>query len=154
MDMDMGFDTQSKTPQTVEYEDAVAYAHDIIGNLNAGLNRWIDWTVWVDKDGGPRHVPGGFTASIIVDDDFNYRKDLTFDYIAHFSKYIMPGAKRVGYSKCDDGIDVTAAKNPDGTLAVVLLNKSNADLKYVIRTNGQLMRVSLPARTISTVTIE
>ena len=35
----------------------------MIGNLNAGMNRWIDWNFLVDKDGGPRHgVPMGFTS--------------------------------------------------------------------------------------------
>lgn len=62
-----------QTPEYVDYLDAADYAHDMIGNLNAGMNRWIDWNFLVDKDGGPRHVPMGFTSGLIVDDDFHYR---------------------------------------------------------------------------------
>ena len=51
-----------QTPEYVDYLDAADYAHDMIGNLNAGMNRWIDWNFLVDKDGGPRHVPMGFTS--------------------------------------------------------------------------------------------
>lgn len=148
------FGGSSKTPETVEYEDAVAYAHDIIGNLNAGMHRWIDWNFIVDKDGGPRHVPGGFTASMVANDDGTYRKDLTFDYVAHFSKYILPGAVRIGHSRCDDKIEMTSAKNPDGSIAVVLLNKGTEDQGYAIRMQEQVIRVKLPAGTISTLVIE
>lgn len=153
MDM-MGFGGSGKTPETVEYEDAVAYAHDIIGNINAGMNRWIDWNLCVDKDGGPRHVPGGFTACMIVNDDHSYRKNLTYDYIGHFSKYILPGAVRIGFSRCDDLVEMTAAKNPDGTIAAVLLNKHDDDQAYAIRIHGQVIRVKVPARTLSTIIIK
>ena len=149
----MGFGGGGKTPETVEYEDAVAYAHDIIGNLNAGMNHWIDWNFCVDQNGGPRHVPGGFTASMIVGEDGSYRKDLTFDYIGHFSKYILPGAVRIGHSRCDDKVEMTAAKNPDGSVVMVLLNKHQEDSAYAIRMQGQVIRISVPARTISTIVI-
>lgn len=145
--------SNQKTPETVEYEDAVAYAHDIIGNLNAGMNRWIDWNLCVDKDGGPRHVPSGFGAPVCANEDGTYRKSITFDYIGHITKYILPGSKRIGSSRCNDLIEMTAAKNADGTVAVVLLNKGNEDLSYAIRMAGGVIRVTIPARTISTVVI-
>lgn len=102
-----------QTPEYVDYLDAADYAHDMIGNLNAGMNRWIDWNFLVDKDGGPRHVPMGFTSGLIVDDDFHYRKPIMYHYIGHISKYIAPGAKRIGWSKYGANLDVTAAVNPD-----------------------------------------
>lgn len=143
-----------KLPETVETEDAFAYAHDLIGNLNAGMNRWIDWNLIVDKNGGPRHVPSGFAAPMIANEDGTYRKNLTFDFIAHFSKYILPGAKRIGFSKCDGEIEMTAAKNTDGSLAVVILNKTRADRQYAIRMNGNVIRIQIPAYTLSTLVIE
>ena len=144
----------SKTPETVEQEDAVAYAHDIIGNLNAGMENWIDWNFCVDKDGGPRHVPYGFAAGMIVNEDGSFRTNLIFDYIGHFSRYIQPGAKRMGFSRCDQHVEVTAAVNPDGSIAVVALNQENEDRAYAFRINGQVIRTHMPARTISTFVIE
>lgn len=149
----MGIFQGSKTPGTVDYEDAVSYAHDIIGNLNAGMNRWIDWNLIVDQNGGPRHVPGGFAAPITAYEDGSYRKMLSFDYIGHFSRYILPGAKRIGFSRCDDKIEMTAAKNENGSLIVVLLNKRDDDTAYAIRMNGKVIRISIPARTISTLVV-
>jgi len=139
-----------ETPGSADYSDALMYAHDIIGNLNAGMQRWIDWNLIVDEQGGPRHVFGGFTAPMIATEDGSYRKVICFDYIGHFAKYIEPGAKNIFFSQCDDLVDVTAAKNPDGSIAVVILNKHDRDLGYVIRMDGKLARVRFPAHTIST----
>jgi len=143
-----------ETPASVEYDDAVFYAHDIIGNLNAGMHRWIDWNLIVDKDGGPRHLPNGFTACMIADDEGGYRTNICFAYVEHFARYIQPGAKRFGFSRCDDRVDVTAVKNPDGSLAVVVLNRGNADTGYALRLNGEIIRTHFPARTISTLVFE
>ena len=134
----------------VDLMDAAAYAHDIIGNLNHGMNRWIDWNLCVDKDGGPRHVPMGFGAPVCVNEDGTYRKLLTFDYIGHFSRYILPGAKRIAFSRCDDKVDVTAARNTDGSLAVVILNRNPKDAAYAFRVNGKVVRFEIPGNTIST----
>ena len=143
-----------KLPETVETEDAFAYAHDLIGNLNAGMNRWIDWNLIVDKNGGPRHVPSGFAAPMIANEDGTYRKNLTFDFIAHFSRYILPGAKRIGFSKCDAEIEMTAAQNVDGSIVAVILNKTRADRQYAIRLEGNVIRIRIPAYTLSTIVIE
>ena len=149
----IGWGDSNITPETVEYQDAVNYAHDIIGNINAGMNSWLDWNLCVDKDGGPRHVPGGFSATMIANDDGTFRANLIHDYVGHFSRYILPGSKRIGFSRCDDRVDVTAAKNPDGQVVVEVLNRGNDDLYYVIRMNGDIIRFYAPARTISTLLI-
>ena len=148
----MGF--VKKTPEAVEYDDAVMYAHDIIGNINSGMNRWIDWNFIVDGEGGPRHLPGGFTACMIANEDGTYRKDLCYSYLGHFARFILPGAKRILFSRCDDLVDVTAVKNPDGKLVLVVLNRGDEDTGYVLRLNGELARTHFPAHTISTVIIE
>lgn len=144
----------SKFPASAEYDDAVAYAHDIIGNLNAGMNRWIDWNLCVDKDGGPRHVSSGFGAPVCANEDGTYRKLLTFDYIGQFSKYILPEAKRIGFSRCDADTEITVAKNLDNSIVMVALNVSGKDKKYAIRMNGKLIRIALASKTLSTIIIE
>lgn len=92
-------------------------------------------------DDGPRHVPMGFTSGLIVDDDFHYRKPIMYHYIGHISKYIAPGAKRIGWSKYGANLDVTAAVNPDGSYVVILLNRTKEDSGCFLRVNGHIMRV-------------
>ena len=150
LDAMLGSDT---TVAEAEYLDAAAYAHDIIGNINHGMNRWIDWNLCVDKDGGPRHVAMGFGAPVCVNNDGTYRKLLTFDYIGHFSRYILPGSERTAFSRCDDRADITAARRKDGSIVLAALNRNASDLKYAIRINGRIIRIELPSKTLSTVVI-
>ena len=148
------FSRSVTTAGTKELKEALHYAHDIIGNINAGMQRWIDWNLIVDKNNGPRHVPGGFTATVIANDDGSYREKMSFSYVRHFAGYIAPGAKRIGFSRCSDDFEMTAAKNPDGTLTAVFLNTNETDAGFAIRIEGNVIRIELPAKTISTVVIE
>ena len=53
----------------------------------------------------------------------NYTKNLSYYYIGHFSRFIKPGSKRIAFSKFDDSLEVTSFKNPDESIAVVILNR-------------------------------
>ncbi len=145
---------QFTTPERVDHQDAVCYGHDLIGDINAGMDQWIDWNIVVDEQGGPRHVPGGFTSGLIADGKGSYRRPLMYYYIRHFSHYIKPGARRIGYSRFADTLDVTAVRNPDGRYVVVFLNSSCEDRGCYLRIKGAIMRISAPAETISTVILE
>ncbi len=50
---------------------------------------------------------------------------LLYYTMAHFSKYIRPGAVRIGFENSDETLMVTAAKNPDGSIAVVVFNEGD-----------------------------
>lgn len=142
-----------ESPDRVDYQDAVQYAHDMIGNLNAGMNGWIDWNLVVDEQGGPRHVPNGFTSGLIADERGNYKKTLMYYYIGHFSRYIFPGAQRIGYSKYADNLEITAIRNHDGNYVVIMLNRHHTDTGCFLRINGEIVRIDLPAETISTIVV-
>ena len=87
--------------------------------------------------------------------DYLDAADYAHDMIGnHISKYIAPGAKRIGWSKYGANLDVTAAVNPDGSYVVILLNRTKEDSGCFLRVNGHIMRVDLPAETLSTVVIE
>lgn len=116
------------------------YAHDILGDLNSGSNGYIDWNLILDHSGGPNHKNNNCNSPIMLSEDENdYIKNLTFFYIGHFSKFIKPGAKRLGFSKYTDKIEVTSFKNPDGTITIVVLNKNNFGVEYNICINNRFI---------------
>ncbi|MCD7813997.1 MAG: glycoside hydrolase [Lachnospiraceae bacterium] len=148
----MGLDKCSDS--TLELREAVHYAHDIIGNLNAGMQRWIDWNLVLDASGGPRHVKGsGFAATVIANPDGTYRKKMSAAYVALIAKSIQPGAVRIGFSRYCDDFDMTAVKNPDGSVCAIFLNSDENDTLANIRIDGQLLSLPLPAHTISAVSL-
>ncbi|MCI2049780.1 MAG: glycoside hydrolase [Lachnospiraceae bacterium] len=144
----------SRTPSEVDFEDAENYAHDIIGDIEHGMNRWIDWNMIVDRNGGPRHVPGGFAAPLIAEKDGTFSRTISYEYILEIARTVRPGAVRIGSSRYCQEVEESAVLNADGSYGVLLLNRSGKDLPAVIRTGGYLCRLHLPAHTLSTVRIE
>jgi O-glycosyl hydrolase len=57
---------------------------------------------------------------------------------ANYSRYIHPGATRIGATTADGNLDLTAFKNTDGTVAVVALNTSGAadSVAYSLQNTG------------------
>lgn len=80
----------------------------------------------------------------------SYIKNLSFYYIAHFSKFIKSGAKKVAFSKFSDKIEVTAFKNPDNSVIIVLLNRNNFNIEYNLKINEKIFHDNLDAHAIVT----
>lgn len=144
----------NRSGRDAQLKNAQMYAHDMIGNLNAGMNTFVDWNIVLDENGGPNHA-GNFCDAPMIFRTAEQRLDvnLSFRYIRHFSGYIRPGARRIGFSRYTDRLEVTAFQNPDRTVAVVLLNRSNGDLPAVLRLDGRLLELSAARDSISTVLI-
>lgn len=131
------------------------YAHDIIGNLKAGMHGYLDWNILLDEKGGPNHVSNFCEAPLMCDPMQNtVEKKLSYEYIGHFSRFIKPGAKRIASSAYTDKLETVSFLNPDGTLVCVYLNKTGKALPVVIRLNGQAASFTLPANAIATGVIE
>ena len=121
----------SKFNPNDEVKNAEIYGHDILGDLNAGINAYIDWNMVLDNKGGPNHKLNFCNSPIMLNKDAtNYIKNLSFYYISHFSKYIKSGAKRIGFSRYTNNIEVTAFKNLDNSIAIILLNRNDFNQEY------------------------
>jgi len=136
---------------TNQLHNAQMYAHDIIGNLNAGMTGSMDWNILLDEKGGPNHVGNLCDAPIMVDTEKDtFEVKLSFDYIGHFSRYIKKGAKRIALTKYTEKLEMTAFKNQDGTISLVVLNREEKDMPVVIRINGELIEFVVSANSIAT----
>ena len=75
---------------------------------------------------GPNHKKNYCNSPIMINKNHTkYIKTPSFYYIAHFSKYIKPGAKRINLSTFTDNISGTAFENKDKSIVIVLFNKNN-----------------------------
>lgn len=134
-----------------ELPGAVRYAHEYIGDINAGADTLIDWNLLLDEKGGPNHVGNYCDAPMMYDTvKGELHKKLSLDYIGHFSRFIQPGAVRLGVSAFSPEIEATAARNPDGSVAVVLLNGTDREQRFWLRLGGRFYPVALPACAIAT----
>jgi len=55
---------------------------------------------------------------------------------ANYSRYIRPGAVRIGSTSSNSGVDISAYKNTDGTVAVVALNTLSSSDTISYSTSG------------------
>jgi glucosylceramidase len=141
----------SKFDEADTIKCAARLAHEIIGDLNHGMTAFYDWNVLLDEKGGPNHVGNFCHAHFLYDaEKKKLLPQLTLQYFAHFTQYLVPGSVRIGYSKYTEEIDATAYKRPDGSLAVVMLNKTENLMTVNLRLDGKVASLLLYPESIST----
>lgn len=119
-------------------EKAERYAHDMIGNLNAGICASLDWNLLLDANGGPNHVGNFCEAPVMLckgGKDFQIQSE--YHYIGHFSCFIRPGAVCLGSSVWSTDLEVTAFENQDGSRVAVALNRTDRPMKVSLTQDGR-----------------
>lgn len=137
-----------------KYVPVYRYSRDIIGCLNNWVDGWVDWNMVLDRKGGPNWANNWCVAPVIVDPDNDevYFTPL-YHTMAHFSKYIRPGAVRIGFENTNDDLMVTAAKNPDGSIAVVILNMGSEVQNFELALGESVNLIAINGQAIQTVVI-
>ncbi|XP_069805825.1 lysosomal acid glucosylceramidase [Dendropsophus ebraccatus] len=116
------------------WERGEAYSQRIVEDLNHYVTGWTDWNLALDVSGGPTWVGNNVDSPIIVDvgKDVFYKQP-TFYHMAHFSKFIPPGAQRVGLDASQESsLESVAFLCPDGSAVVVILNRDSQDVTFSI----------------------
>ena len=132
-----------------EQPDAEIYGIEILNDLNNGTNCFLDWNILLDKNGGPNHKRNFCNSPImLINDETNYYKNLCYYYIGHFSKVIKEGAINLGYSRYNKEISVTAFRNLDGSIAVVLMNTHDWQHDYNLCIDDMYIPGKIDKRTI------
>lgn len=131
------------------------FAKEIIMDLNNWANGWVFWNVLLDERGGPNHVGNFCVAPIIADTktgELHYMN--SHYYLGHFSRFIQPGAKRIVCSSNSDDLLATAALNPDQSIAVVILNRTDENMEFDLWLEGKVVHTESPAHSIITMRVD
>jgi len=133
-------------PHIKSWQVGERYARSMIQDLNHWTVGWVDWNLVLDETGGPNHVNNLCSAPVICDTKSGEVLYLSsYYYIGHFSRFIRPGAKRISCASTRDELEATAFINPDGEIAVVVLNRSEKSIPFALKGNGVAAMVqSLP----------
>jgi glucosylceramidase len=131
------------------------YGLSMINDFNAGTVGWTDWNILLDETGGPNHV-GNFCFAPVHADTRNGSLIYTnsYYYLGHFSKFIHPGAKRIVSAASRDKLLTTAYVNPDGKLAVVVMNRGDENIDYSLWIKGKAAKTTALAHSIATLVVE
>lgn len=134
-----------------EWHWGETYGKSMINDFNNGAVGWTDWNVLLDQTGGPNHVRNFCFAPVHADTRTGQLYYMnSYYYIGHFSKFIRPGARRIISSSTVDTLTTTAFLNPDGKVAVVVLNLSDQEQPFSLWSEGRAAKTSSPAHSIMT----
>lgn len=138
-------------PQPNDYTIGERYGYDILGCLNNRTQGWIDWNLVLDHNGGPNHANNFCSAPILANTETGELiYNPSYYYLAHYSKFFRPGAVVIDAKSNNQTLEATACKNPDGKIAVVVMNRTGMPVDYQLRTGGQIIKPTIPAHAIMT----
>lgn len=153
---DWGYDWREEEKKYLhpKYAPSHRYARDIIGCLNNWVDGWIDWNMVLDTQGGPNWFKNWCIAPVIVDpkNDEVYFTPLYY-IMAHFSKYIRPGAQVIAVEKTNDELMVTAAKNPNNSLSVIVFNEAKTSKSFELQLGKLSRQLTISPQAIQTIVI-
>jgi glucosylceramidase len=142
---------QEGGPHIGSWDLGERYARSIVNDLNRWTVGWVDWNILLDETGGPNHV-NNFCSAPIIADTRNDRLifQSSYYYIGHFSRFIRPGAARILCASTQDDLEATAFLNPDRTIAVVVLNRTDKERTFTLKRGARAAMCSMPAHSIAT----
>lgn len=129
-----------------------------IGNIFIGTTRnWsknvLLWNLALNSNYGPTN--GGCMdcrGVVTVNSSGAVTKNVEYYALAHFTKFIKPGAKRVNSTDFDNtqGLKNVAFINTDGSKVLVVLNESDTVKKFAVKVNDKKIVYSLESTAVAT----
>lgn len=154
-----GLVPRSVTLPRRDYEDGDFWGNQIFNDMESGAAAWIYWNMILDQRGGPWLVseihgnpdPNEQQPVVIVD---RSKKEVIYTglyyYLAHFSKFVRPGAVRVAVAGAADGVRCLAFQSKDGGMVAQFLNSRKEAAQAQLESQGRFLPVELPALSITT----
>jgi len=125
-----------------------------VENLMIGATRnWaktvLMWNIALDEHGGPKALGGGPWCRGLLTVKSNLQVDRNEDFyaLAHLSKFVAPGARRVEASAPNS----VAFLNPDGGVVVIVSNRQGSKT-FTIRCRDKVVKAELPGNSVATFT--
>lgn len=122
----------------------------IIGSMLNWSKNALEWNLASDPDysihtdGGCTTCKGGITVT-----PTNYSRNVGYYIIAHASKLVLPGSKRIASSILTD-LPNAAFQRPDGKKVLIVLNDGSTSKTFNIAFNNRKAAVSLDPGAVGT----
>jgi glucosylceramidase len=142
-----------------DWEDGDFWGKQIFSDLESYASTWIYWNMILDEKGGPWLVsevhgnpdPNVQHPVVVIN---RQTKQVTYTalyyYLAHFSKFVRPGAVRVETKGKLKDVRCMAFKTPEGGMVAEFMNSRKADATVGLEVGGRSLNVTLPALSITT----
>jgi glucosylceramidase len=112
------------------------------------------WNLALDQNDGP-HLGGCKDCRGVVTIDANtgaVTRNVEYYALAHASRFVLPGARRIASSETPEGLANVAFRNPDGSVALLLANGDAAARTVAVKVGKTSFRYTLPGSSVATLT--
>lgn len=150
---------KSKQLPLYGFDDGDVWGNIIFSDLEAGTSAWLYWNAILDETGGPWAVsqvhgnpdPNAQHPVVVINKSTH---EITYTglyyYLAHFSKFVRPGAVRVDTSGKSKGVRAMAFQTPEGGMVAQILNSQTEGAEVTLIYHGRTLHLAAPARSITT----
>lgn len=137
------------------WERAENLTIEMIQNFNKDVVGYLYWNFILDHLGGPNYANNYIDPPIVADESYSsiYKQPM-FYALAHFSKFILVGSRRIEAAQCGQDtslIHAIAYDCPDGSTVVILYNRSdNQTIVNVLDDHVGNMQLTIKPKSINT----
>lgn len=125
----------------------------VIGTTRGWAKGVLLWNLALDENYGP-HLGGCRDCRGVVTIDSGSGKvtrNVEYYALAHASRFVRPGARRIASSSGHDDLDTVAFRNADdGSVALLVANAARAPRQFSVRSGGRHFRYALPGESVAT----
>ena len=126
----------------------------LIEKLRNFASSYNAWVTILDERGKPNNGPFEASRTIITLDSATLKPIENFDYFLYgqFMKFIQRGAVRVASSGSGKALAHVAFRNPDGSVALVVVNAGREPQAMALRMGTRAAPAELPGASVATFT--
>lgn len=123
----------------------------IVGTTRNWARGVAFWNLALDPNHGP-HLGGCGDCRGVVTITATGAAQRNEEYyaLAHASKFVRPGARRVGSNSGAGGLEDVAFLNPDGSKVLIVVNTAPLERSFAVRAGSRGFSYSLPAGAVAT----
>ncbi|OYW36876.1 MAG: glycosyl hydrolase [Brevundimonas sp. 12-68-7] len=123
----------------------------IIGSTNGWARGVLMWNLALDETHGPHAGGCGDCRGVVTIDSRTgaVRRNQEYYAFGHASRFVLPGAERVGLT-LPDGLRGVAFRNPDGERVLIVLNEDSAPVSFRIQDGRWQTAADLPPKSAAT----
>ena len=139
------------------------FAGDLVWNaehlLIGATRNWARsvslWNLALDQNSGPKNGTCSNCRGVVTIDDSVSPANVTFNVeyyiLGHVGKFVVPGAHRIDSNTFGArSIEDVAFQNPDGSIALLVLNSAGSSGTFTVSFKGQSFNYRLPAGAVAT----
>jgi glucosylceramidase len=112
------------------------------------------WNLALDENDSP-HLGGCKDCRGVVTIDSKsgaVTRNVEYYALAHASRFVLPGARRIASTEAPEGLANVAFRNPDGSMALLVANGAAGARAFTVKVGTRAFHYTLPAASVASFT--